>query len=63
MSSEAGSFRPVATHIRTPVKTSSAKFHGRFDRADFIYIARDDEYLCSAGQRAIYRMTGEEHGM
>jgi len=43
--------------------TSSARFHGRFDRADFIYIARDDEYLCPAGQRAIYRMTGEEHGM
>lgn len=43
--------------------TSSARAHGRFDRADFIYIARDDEYLCPAGQRAIYRFTGEEHGM
>lgn len=43
--------------------TSSAKFHGRFDRADFIYIARDDEYLCPAGERAIYRYTSEEHGM
>lgn len=43
--------------------TSGARVHGRFDRADFIYIARDDEYLCPAGERAIYRFTGEEHGM
>jgi Transposase DDE domain len=43
--------------------TSSAKYHGRFDRADFIYIARDDEYQCPAGERAIYRFTREEHGL
>jgi Transposase DDE domain len=43
--------------------TSSAKYHGRFDRADFIYIARDDEYQCPAGERAIYRYTREEHGL
>jgi hypothetical protein len=43
--------------------TSSAKSHGRFDRADFIYIARDDEYQCPAGERAFYRLTREEHGM
>jgi hypothetical protein len=43
--------------------TSGAKAHGRFDRADFIYIARDDEYQCPAGERAIYRFIGEEHGM
>ena len=42
---------------------SGARAHGRFDRADFIYIARDDEYLCPAGQRAIHRFTREEHGM
>ncbi|GAI18555.1 unnamed protein product, partial [marine sediment metagenome] len=35
--------------------TSSAKAGGRFDRADFIYIARDDEYQCPVGERAIYR--------
>jgi hypothetical protein len=33
------------------------------DRADFIYIARDDEYQCPAGERAIYRLTREERGM
>jgi hypothetical protein len=38
-------------------QTSGAKADGRFDRADFIYIARDDQYLCPAGQRAIYRYT------
>ncbi|PAJ77676.1 IS1182 family transposase [Burkholderia ubonensis] len=43
--------------------TSGAKAHGRFDRADFIYIARDDEYQCPAGERAIYRFTREEHGL
>lgn len=43
--------------------TSSAKAGGRFDRADFIYIARDDEYQCPAGERAIYRFTREEHGL
>jgi transposase len=43
--------------------TSNAKAEGRFDKADFIYIARDDEFRCPAGQRAIYRFTGEERGM
>jgi hypothetical protein len=43
--------------------TSGAKYHGRFDEADFIYIARDDEYQCSGGERAIYRYTSKEHGM
>jgi transposase len=43
--------------------TSNAKAEGRFDKADFVYIKQDDEYQCPAGQRAIYRMTGEEHEM
>ena len=42
--------------------TSNAKAMGRFDKSDFIYIARDDEYQCPAGQRAIYRYTREENG-
>ncbi|MFP4897467.1 transposase, partial [Paraburkholderia sp. EG304] len=41
-------------------QTSGAKADGRFDRADFIYIAKDDQYLCPAGQRAIYRYTSFE---
>ncbi|MDR7308940.1 IS1182 family transposase [Rhodoferax saidenbachensis] len=43
--------------------TSNAKAEGRYDRADFIYIKEDDEYLCPAGQRAIHRMAREENGM
>ena len=43
--------------------TSNAKAEGRFDKGDFIYIARDDEYQCPAGQRAIYRFTREENGL
>ncbi|WP_199544168.1 IS1182 family transposase [Paraburkholderia kururiensis] len=41
-------------------QTSGAKADGRFDRADFIYIASDDQYLCPAGQRATYRYTSLE---
>jgi hypothetical protein len=52
----------IAVMLPKPT-TSSTKCHGRFDRADFIYIALDDEYQCPAGERAIYRFTGEEHGM
>ena len=43
--------------------TSNAKAEGRFDKADFIYVAKDDEYQCPAGQRAIYRFTREEAGL
>jgi len=40
--------------------TSNAKSDGRFDKADFIYIAKDDEYQCPAGERAIYRFSTYE---
>ncbi|RTZ38849.1 IS1182 family transposase [Candidimonas sp. SYP-B2681] len=43
--------------------TSNAKAEGRFDKADFIYIKEEDEYLCPAEQRAIYRFSREENGM
>jgi hypothetical protein len=43
--------------------TSNAKAEGRFDKGDFIYIAKDDEYRCPAGKRAIYRFTREESGL
>lgn len=43
--------------------TSNAKAEGRFDKGDFIYIAKDDEYQCPAGQRAIRRFTTGENGM
>jgi len=43
--------------------TSNAKAEGRFDKADFIYVAKDDEYQCPAAQRAIYRFTRVEAGL
>ena len=36
---------------------------GRFDKRDFIYIARDDEYRCPAGERAIFRFATIENGL
>jgi hypothetical protein len=43
--------------------TSNAKAEGRFSKADFIYLPKDDVYQCPAGQRAIYRMTTVEKGL
>ncbi|MGN5479629.1 transposase [Cupriavidus basilensis] len=43
--------------------TSSAKADGRFSKADFIYVAKDDEYQCPAGDRAIHRFTTIEHNL
>jgi len=43
--------------------TSGAKAEGRFGKADFVYIAKDDEYRCPAGKRAIYRMITVEKGL
>ena len=43
----------IAAILPKPM-TSNAKAEGRFDKSDFIYIAKDDEYQCPAGQRAIY---------
>ena len=51
----------IAAFVPKPM-TSTAKSEGRFDKGDFIYIAKDDEYQCPAGQRAIYRFTREEGG-
>jgi transposase len=51
----------IAAILPKPM-TSNAKAEGRFDKSDFIYITKDDEYQCPAGQRAIYRFTREENG-
>ena len=44
-------------------KTSGAKAAGRFDKADFIYDANTNEYVCPAGQRLIWRFARVEHGL
>ena len=52
----------IAAILPKPM-TSNAKAEGRFDKSDFIYVAKDDEYQCPAGQRAIYRFTREENSL
>lgn len=52
----------VAAIVPKPM-TSNARAEGRFDKSDFIYIARADEYQCPAGQRAIHRFSREEAGL
>jgi transposase len=42
--------------------TSGSRADGRFDKRDFIYNVKRDDYRCPAGERAIWRMTTIEHG-
>ena len=43
--------------------TSNAKAEGRFDKRDFVYNKRRDEYRCPAGQRAVWRFSTVEGGL
>ena len=52
----------IAAYVPKPM-TSNAKAEGRFDKADFIYVARGDEYKCPADQRAIFRFSRGERGL
>ncbi len=51
----------VAALVPKPM-TSNNLAEGRFDKRDFVYEERKDEYRCPAGQIAIYRFTAVEHG-
>jgi len=42
--------------------TSNAGARGRFDKADFAYLAAADVYRCPAGERLTYRFTTKEDG-
>jgi hypothetical protein len=44
-------------------QTSNNKALGQFDKADFRYLPRQDEYRCPAGHRAIWRFHTVEHGL
>lgn len=44
-------------------KTSGAKAAGRFDKADFIYDAENNQYRCPAGQTLSWRSSRIEHGL
>jgi transposase len=43
--------------------TSGSRADGRFDKRDFIYNAKRNEYRCPAGERAIWRFSTVEHGL
>jgi len=43
--------------------TSNALAEGRFDKRDFVYNKKRDEYRCPVGQRAIWRFTAVEGGL
>jgi transposase len=44
-------------------QTSGNRAKGQFVKADFVYMAADDVYLCPAGERLTYRYTSEEKGL
>jgi transposase len=52
----------ITTFLPKPL-TSGSKADGRFGKQDFVYIVKDDEYRCPAGQRLIKHMTTFEDGM
>jgi transposase len=43
--------------------TSNSKADGRFDKRDFVYDPERNEYICPAGERAIWRFSTVEDGM
>ncbi|MGE0675019.1 MAG: IS1182 family transposase [Methylibium sp.] len=51
----------IATLVPKPL-TSGSLAEGRFDKRDFIYDRRRDEYRCPAGEIAIYRFSRDERG-
>jgi transposase len=51
----------VAAVLPKPM-TSNNLADGLFDKRDFVYDAKTDEYRCPAGKIAIYRFTSEEGG-
>ena len=52
----------INTFVPKPM-TSNSKAHGRYSKLDFIYVAKDNEYLCPAGQRLPYRHCTVENEM
>jgi transposase len=43
--------------------TSGMKAKGRFGKQDFRYAAKEDVYICPAGEKLSYRYTTEENGL
>jgi len=51
----------ITTLVPKPL-TSNSKAAGLFDKRDFIYDPKRDDYRCPAGERAIWRMTKVDRG-
>lgn len=51
----------IDTYVPRPM-TSNNKAKGLYEKADFHYIAEDDEYQCPAGERLTRHGTREEYG-
>jgi transposase len=51
------------TPIVPKMLTSNAKAEGRFDKADFVYDAKSDQFRCPAGQYLIWRFARIEKGL
>lgn len=52
----------ITAYVPKPM-TSNSKAAGRFSKNDFIYIHRDNEYQCPAGERLRWRQTTFEKGI
>jgi len=52
----------IAPLVPRPL-TSNARAEGRFDKRDFAYNKKRDEYRCPAGKRAIWRYSSVEKGL
>ena len=52
----------ITAYVPKPL-TSASRKKGLFTKRDFIYVARNDEYRCPAGQRATLRFRTVENGM
>ena len=52
----------ITPYVPKPM-TSNSKAEGRFSKLDFVYVAKDDEYRCPAGQRLIRHQTTVENDM
>jgi len=52
----------IAALVPKPI-TSNARAEGRFDKRDFSYNKKRNEYRCPAGKRAVWRFSREEAGL
>jgi hypothetical protein len=52
----------ITAYVPKPL-TSASRKKGLFTKRDFIYVARNDEYRCPAGERATLRFRTVENGM